>query len=68
MLYSRMRWNLNRSNIRADKVACQETQKYERRLERERKRKNLQRIQSNPKNEISTAIRKQNDTRKRKVA
>lgn len=68
LLYKRSRWKPNRGNARAYKEACRETQRYERKLERERKRKYIQRIQSDPGSEIAVAIRKQKDTRKRQVA
>lgn len=67
-LYKRMKWKPNRSNSRAFKEICRETQRYERQIEMERKRKNIKRIQSNPESEIAVAIRKQNDTRNSQVA
>lgn len=42
----------------AYKDICREAQRYERQLERERKRKNIQIIQADPDSEISVAIRK----------
>lgn len=67
-LYKRMKWKPNRSNSRAYKDICRETQRYERQIERERKQKNIQRIQANAEGEIAIAIRKQKDTRKRQGA
>lgn len=63
-----MKWNPNRGNSRAYIEIYREAQIYERQIERERKRNNIQRIQTNPEGEIAVAIRKQNDTRKRQAA
>lgn len=63
-----MRWQPNRHNIAEYKDICRTVQRRERQLKRERKRKNTQRIQANPEAEISIALKKQKDTRKRQIA
>lgn len=67
-MYDRMRWRNNRDNIRAYKEVCRDKQRYERQLRRERQRRNIQRINNNPRAEIAIAIRRQKDARKRQKA
>lgn len=68
IFYKQLRWKPNGSNARSYKEAYRKTQRYERQLERERKRKDIQRIQSDPGSAMEVALRKQKDMGKHQVA
>lgn len=68
LLYDHMKWKKHTRNVKEYKEVCREAQSYERQLHRERQRRNIQKIQVNPKGEIALAIKKQADAKRRQVA